>query len=119
MMNAGTLPKTPENGSGASARCRKGSPDGKGVLAMSERVWGQIRGLPQIVEDNVQSRPYAVLAVAGGVGFLLGAFAGSRLLRTLLVTVGASVVTEALRAYASGALRDFTEKATDGVDSKA
>ena len=63
------------------------------------------------VPEIIRQYPYQSIAVASGVGAIIGLTVGSRLMRMLVGSVGMYTVSELLRRYAKKTLDDF--KATE------
>jgi len=85
---------------------RRGRPP-QAWSSAAERAKGAFSKLD--VRETVRRYPYAAIAVASGVGVVVGATLGSRLVRMLIGSVGMFTVSELLRRYAQRALDDLVE----------
>lgn len=64
------------------------------------------------VPRSIRENPYPALAVATAVGLGLGIVVGSRIVRSLVLSVGMSVVAEQLRRYGRQLLEEGEERVT-------
>jgi hypothetical protein len=65
------------------------------------------------VPAAVRDHPWAALGIAGGVGLVIGATLGSRLVRMLVGSVGMFTVSELLRRYARRTLDEMDDIEAD------
>ena len=84
-------------------RCEQGERLRADLRALAEAATHLTRGWQSLVRDRIERRPYATLATAAGVGYVLGGGLPTSLLR-VLVGVGGRIAVERLMADIVGGL---------------
>jgi len=92
----------------AGAEPSQVSENAERISAAARKLVEQARRLPELLQSELRENPGRALGLVGGIGFGAGVLVGSKLVRTILVTVGGYAVTELLRTYVGDQVRGLT-----------